>query len=55
MSDWSIVRSSAGNYHLMPTDNVWANDTVIEEITGTEDEAKELYQDFQRENTPTFC
>lgn len=41
MSDWSIVLSSAGNYHLMPTENVWANDTVIEEITGTREEAEE--------------
>lgn len=44
--DWAIVLSSAGNMHLMPAENVWANDKVLhtfpEEMT--RDVAKEEYR-----------
>lgn len=54
--DWAIVISSVGNYHLMPAENVWANDTVMKELEDmTEEEAEKEYKQYQQDITPKFC
>lgn len=49
--EWAVVKSGAGNIHLMPYENRWASDEVIHAFPGemTKKEAEEAYREYLEE------